>query len=297
MPRLSQRGIFNLLTCIVMVIFKKIHDLQHYLQGHTKPISFIPTMGALHAGHLSLVAAAKEKASLTVCSIFINPTQFNDPNDYQLYPVTTAEDIKLLLGADCDILFLPDAGEIYPYGTEMATAYNFGELENVLEGAHRPGHFRGVGQVVGRLLEIVKPDHLYMGQKDYQQCKVIGKLIGLMGLEGKTILHINPTVREADGLAMSSRNRRLTEPQRALAGTIYQCLVSIQGKAGTAPFSVVKKECNDILTSKGFEPEYIALADADTLAEAEDYTQDKNQVALIAAKIGGVRLIDNMLMN
>jgi pantoate--beta-alanine ligase len=279
-----------------MVIFRKAADIQQYLSQAAKPVGYIPTMGALHAGHTSLVGQARADGLLTVCSIFINPTQFNDPEDFRLYPVSTEADIALLLEAGCDALFLPDEQAVYPHGTVMATAYNFGELENMLEGAHRPGHFRGVGQVVGRLLEIIRPRYLYMGQKDYQQCMIIKKLIGLMGIGEETGMIVCPTVREDDGLAMSSRNRRLTEPQRALASVIYQCLVSIQSKVGSQPFVVVQKECMELLREKGFEPEYVALADADTMELLPEYDSSRNMVALIAARLGKVRLIDNMFV-
>lgn len=279
-----------------MVIFRKAADVQQYLFRAEKPVGYIPTMGALHAGHTSLIGRAREDGRLTVCSIFVNPTQFNDPEDFKHYPVTTEADIALLLDARCDVLFLPGVEEVYPHGTVMSTAYHFGELESLLEGAHRPGHFRGVGQVVGRLLEIIQPDYLYLGQKDYQQCLIIKKLIELMGSAIKTELIICPTVREADGLAMSSRNRRLTEPQRSLASVIYQCLVSIQTKAGSSQWAVVQKECLELLASKGFEPEYVSLADGDTLEDLPDYDSSRRMVALIAARLGKVRLIDNMVV-
>lgn len=280
-----------------MVIFKTAADLQQYLQQTSKKIAFIPTMGALHAGHTSLIGKAVAEDQLTVCSIFVNPTQFNDPEDFKKYPKSTDADIDLLVKAACDVLFLPEVEEVYPAGTAQTTAYDFGYLETVLEGAHRPGHFRGVGQVVGRLLEIVQPHFLYLGQKDYQQCMVIGELIRQMGKEQELKLVVCPTVREQDGLAMSSRNRRLTEPQRALAGIIYQCLVSIQSKAGTCDFSIVQKECNDLLSAKGFETEYINLANADTLQLMDDYDANTGQVALVATRLGRIRLIDNMLLN
>jgi pantoate--beta-alanine ligase len=279
-----------------MVIFRKAADVQQYLSQAVKPIGYVPTMGALHAGHTSLIGQARKDGLLTVCSIFINPTQFNDPEDLRVYPVTTEADIALLLDAQCDVLFLPDEQGIYPHGTVMATAYHFGALESVLEGAHRPGHFRGVGQVVGRLLEIIQPRYLYMGQKDYQQCMVIKKLLQLTGREADTDLVICPTVREPDGLAMSSRNRHLTEPMRALSSTIYQCLVSIQSKVDSLQFAVVQKECTELLKQKGFEPEYVELADAETLELLPDYDSGRKMVALIAAKLGKVRLIDNMLL-
>jgi pantoate--beta-alanine ligase len=282
-----------------MVIFKKIKDLNAYLylinMTGGKP-GFIPTMGGLHAGHLSLIAKSRADRMLTVCSIFLNPTQFNDKKDLESYPVSTHEDIDLLIKAGCDVLFLPDVNEIYPDGEEQVKAYDFGYLETILEGAKRPGHFRGVGQVVARLLEIVQPAKLYIGQKDYQQCMVITKLAGMIGMQEMEIV-ICPTKRDADGLAMSSRNRRLTEPQRAMAGLIYQCLVSIESKQSATSFRVVKKECEGLLTAKGFIPEYIALADARDLTLLDEYQKDVPMVALIAAKIGEIRLIDNILLD
>lgn len=280
-----------------MVIFKTAADIQDYLRLQQRPVGFIPTMGALHAGHISLLQTARADGFLTVCSIFVNPTQFNDREDFDKYPKSTEADIALLLNADCDVLFLPDEREVYPHGTVMATAYHFGRLEELLEGAHRPGHFRGVGQVVGRLLETVQPQRLYMGQKDYQQCLVVKKLIELMGKEQDIELMVCPTVREADGLAMSSRNRRLTEPQRTLSSLIYQCLISIQSKADGGSWAIVQKECDDLLRAKSLEPEYVSLADGDTLEPLAGYDDSRKMVALIAARIGKIRLIDNMVLN
>ncbi len=278
-----------------MVIFKKVIDIQSFisdLKARGEVISFIPTMGALHKGHIFLVENARKAGGITVASIFVNPTQFNDKEDFKHYPISVEADIDMLTEAGCDILFLPDVSEVYPNGTENMPTYDFGYLETILEGAHRPGHFKGVGQVVARLLDIVKPDRLYMGQKDYQQCMVIKDL--LRQTNSSTQMVVSPTVREDDGLAMSSRNRRLNELQREVAGVIYQCLVSIVAKKGS-DFTVVKKECEDILKAKGFDPEYIELADADTLHLNNSYTNGR-QVALIAAKLGSIRLIDNMLI-
>lgn len=281
-----------------MVIFKKIIDIQQYIASERqqgKLIGFAPTMGALHSGHISLVQKAKNDGLIAVSSIFVNPTQFNDKEDFAKYPMSTEADIALLIDADCDILFLPDVAEMYPNGPDNMPSYDFGYLETVLEGAQRPGHFKGVGQVVARLLDIVKPDKLYMGQKDYQQCMVVANLLKQTGSHAEMI--ICPTQREPDGLAMSSRNRRLTEPQRALAVLIYQCLVSISTKQDGGKFAIVQKECTDILTAKGFEPEYVSLADANTLELLNAYDSNRKMVALIAAKIGGIRLIDNMILN
>ncbi|MCW3120517.1 MAG: pantoate--beta-alanine ligase [Flavipsychrobacter sp.] len=281
-----------------MVIFKKTEDIKQYISLKNTTGSktgFIPTLGALHDGHLSLIEKARQDGMLVVCSIFLNPTQFNDKKDLEKYPVSTDDDIALLVKAGCDVLFLPSVDEIYPGGADNMPTYDFGYLDTILEGANRPGHFKGVGQVVSRLLEIVEPDNLYMGQKDYQQCMVVRKLLELTGRNNINLL-ICPTTREADGLAMSSRNRRLTEPQRAIAAVIYQCLVSIESKQNNAELSVVKKECEDLLAAKGFVPEYIALADARNLTLLDSYEQDTPMVALIAAKIGEIRLIDNLLL-
>jgi pantoate--beta-alanine ligase len=281
-----------------MVILKKATDLKHYLsqEVNSKTIGFIPTMGALHSGHLSLVQKAKNNGNLAICSIFLNPTQFNDKKDYEKYPVSTDNDIELLAKAGCDVLFLPSVSEVYPNGPDQAPTYDFGYLDTILEGQKRPGHFKGVGQVVARLLEIVQPQYLYLGQKDYQQCMVISRLAEILGSHDLKIV-ICPTSREPDGLAMSSRNRRLTDPQRAIAGIIYQCLISIQAKQNDDRFAIVKKECEDLLREKGFETEYVALADARDLTLLNDYNNDIPMVALIAAKIGEIRLIDNMLLN
>ncbi len=281
-----------------MVIFKKEKDIKEYIYQKCEAgnsIGFVPTMGALHEGHISLVQKNKADGGVSVCSIFVNPTQFNDKNDLAKYPISTDEDIELLIKAGCDVLFLPDVEDIYPGGEAKMPTFDFGYLETVLEGASRPGHFRGVGQVVARLLEIVQPDRLYLGQKDYQQCMVIRKLAAMTGIQNMQVI-VCPTLREADGLAMSSRNRRLTEPQRALAGIIYQCLVSIQTKQESGNFTIVKKECEELLKAKGFETEYVALANADDLTLLDKYTTDVPMVALIATRIGGVRLIDNLLL-
>jgi pantoate--beta-alanine ligase len=165
-------------------------------------------MGALHGGHLSLIDTCKKENDLTVCSIFINPVQFNNPDDLKNYPVTTASDIEQLISHSCDVLFMPSVEEMYP-AAYIKKQYPIGEIENKLEGYHRPGHFQGVCQAVDRLLEIVQPHNFYLGQKDYQQCMVIKKLLEMTGRENSIQLNIVPTVREEVGLAMSSRNLRL----------------------------------------------------------------------------------------
>lgn len=283
-----------------MIVFKRKNELQAYLHNRRKQnqsIGFVPTMGALHQGHISLIEQAKKETDCTVCSIFVNPAQFNDPQDFDKYPSSIAEDIILLESSGCDILFLPDVAEIYPLGMEAAKEYDFGFLETVFEGAQRPGHFKGVGKVVAILLEIVQPDALFMGSKDYQQCLVVQNLCQQMGLD-KILFVACPTKREPDGLAMSSRNRRLSEVQRTLSGILYQCLVSIQAKfLLSADFSVVQKECIDLLQAKNIEPEYVSIANAETLEPLSQYQPNTKMIALIAAKIGSIRLIDNLVLN
>lgn len=283
-----------------MIIFKTIPELRQFLQNQKESgqsIGFIPTMGALHKGHISLINKSKEEGFFSVCSIFVNPAQFNDLSDFQKYPSTLPQDIQLLEEAGCEVLFLPSATEIYPSGSENARTYHFGKLEEVFEGAMRPGHFAGVGKVVAILLEIVEPDALFMGSKDYQQCLVVKDLCRQMGLDKIRFVSC-PTRREPDGLAMSSRNTRLNEPQRARAGIIYQCLVSLQEKfLSGADFGVAQKECIDLLQAKGFAIEYVSIADADSLEPMERFDSGRQMVALIAVKIGEIRLIDNMVLN
>lgn len=280
-----------------MVIFKKAIDISDYLlkiRQKGKSVGFVPTMGALHTGHISLLKQSLEKGDISVVSIFVNPTQFNDRKDFENYPVTIDDDKLMLIGAGCDVLFLPSVDEVYPNSIDEALVYDFGYLDTILEGAHRPGHFKGVGQVVARLLNIVQPDQLYLGQKDYQQCMVISSLMRQMDIA--TDIDICSIIREPDGLAMSSRNRRLSDAQRSVANLLYQCLVSVKAKSGVQRFNIVQKECIDILKDKGFEPEYVALADANDLTILDDYDTSRPMVALIAAKIGDIRLIDNMLL-
>jgi pantoate--beta-alanine ligase len=258
-----------------------------------KSIGFVPTMGALHAGHISLITISKNQADITVCSIFVNPTQFNDPKDFQKYPITLEKDIALLEAAGVDILFLPGVSDLYPNGTIHLEHYDLGSLESVLEGKYRPGHFQGVCQVMYRLLSIVRPDHLFMGQKDYQQCMVIQRLLTLMGVT--TRLHRCPIVREPDGLAMSSRNLRLTPVQRANATAIYHALLLLGQKFRIDP-STALAAAQTILKQADFQVDYISVADANTLEPVSDPTTGTSIIALIAAYQGDVRLIDNMIL-
>ena len=283
-----------------MTIIKKISDLQNFLGLYRKDgqkIGFAPTMGALHPGHISLITESQKSNGLTVSSIFINPVQFNDPKDYEKYPITLENDILLLEKAGCNVLFLPSVSEVYPDGTTQHKKYELGYLESVLEGEYRPGHFQGVCMVIERLLDIVKPDNLYLGQKDYQQCMVIKKLTELTGLDQTVHTRICPTLREPDGLAMSSRNMRLSETERKNAGTIYKTLQLIKEGLGKNDLRSLKNDAKKILSEKGFKPDYVEIADASTLQLVNDWDGKQKLVALIAAFLNEVRLIDNLPLN
>lgn len=283
-----------------MISFQKAQDLQNWLNSQQEKglkTGFVPTMGALHNGHISLIEASKRVNDITVCSIFINPAQFNNADDFDKYPVTIEKDISLLVEAGCDILFLPTIVEIYPDGILFEKKYDLGNLEKILEGEFRPGHYQGVCMVVDRLLKIVLPDNLYLGQKDFQQCMVIAKLIELIGLKEITAITICPTLREWDGLAMSSRNMRLNENERRRSAAIFQTLSFIKNNAGKIPLSFLKKEGIEMLEESGFKVEYVEIADSSTLKSIEDRADCKNAIALIAAYNNEIRLIDNILLS
>ncbi|MFZ6023052.1 MAG: pantoate--beta-alanine ligase [Bacteroidota bacterium] len=278
-----------------MILFKTINDFKKYItkvQPHSGSIGFVPTMGALHNGHLSLIKTSKKVSGLTVCSIFINPTQFNDPSDYQLYPVTIDQDIRLLEREGCDILFLPPVNEIYPPGYEKKHV-ELGALEHLLEGKYRPGHFQGVCQVVDQLLSIVEPDQLFLGQKDYQQCMVITELIRQTGK--KIRLQMVPTMRETSGLAMSSRNLRLSETDRIKAAAIYRTLQWISSSIQPGPVTDIISKAESLLMNAGFDKvDYISIAAANNLEPVTFWDGKTSLVVLAAAFLSGIRLIDNI---
>jgi len=282
-----------------MILFKKAADLHNHIDSQRKKgksISFVPTMGALHAGHISLIEAARKTAPLTVCSIFVNPTQFNDPKDFARYPVTIDKDIRMLEAAGCDLLFLPDEQEVYPDGPPTGSHYDLGFLETVLEGAFRPGHFQGVCMVVQRLLEMVNPDHLFLGQKDYQQCMVITRLIELMGAEQRIKIHLCPTLREPDGLAMSSRNMRLNATERITAAEIYKTITYIKERLAPGDLQPLLASARRRLEDAGFRLDYLDLTDTRTLAPVKNWDGQQHLVVLVAAFLQEVRLIDNMVI-
>ena len=280
-----------------MILFKKASDITTWLlksKAAGKKIGFVPTMGALHQGHTSLIQASQKTGSISVCSIFVNPAQFNDAKDFDNYPTTIEKDIDALEKAGCDVLFLPPVSEIYPAGTGNAKTYDLGYLETVLEGKYRPGHYQGVCLVVYRLLNIVPADDLYLGQKDYQQCMVIKKLVELEKLN--TTIHICPTLRETSGLAMSSRNLRLTAEAREQALKIFETLSFLKTNIKPGDVTALKQTAIDKLTNAGFIVDYVEIADAANLDLINYWDGNRKLVMPAAAFLGDVRLIDNLLL-
>jgi pantoate--beta-alanine ligase len=283
-----------------MILFKRAGDLTDYLdkqRKHGAKTGFVPTMGALHDGHIDLLHAARSDNDLSVVSVFVNPTQFNDANDFEKYPITLEKDIEKLGAAECDVLFLPSVKEIYPAGIAAGQHYDLGNLETILEGKYRPGHFQGVCSVVHRLLNIVRPGNLYMGQKDYQQCMVISRLIELTGMQADLQLHIVPTRRETNGLAMSSRNMRLTSIERETASALYQTLLDVKETIKPGPLDDLKYNAIELLNKKGFKVDYVEIAGAGNLEIQSQWNGKDKLVSLVAASLNDVRLIDNLLLN
>ena len=279
-----------------MVIIRKISLLRDHLSRVRAigSIGFVPTMGALHEGHLDLIRASLSGNRVTVASIFVNPAQFNDPRDFEKYPVTIEKDIRLLESQGCDLLFLPAVMEIYPEGNFGDEYYELGRLDRELEGRFRPGHFQGVCKVVSRLLDAVDPDRLYLGQKDYQQCMVIARLLELKGLTSD--LCICPTRRERDGLAMSSRNVRLSPHARSIAPLIHGMLEYARSNLRPGDLGHLRQYIMKNLKDGGFVPEYVEFANASDLSLRSNWDGREPMIALAAAYLDGVRLIDNMFM-
>jgi pantoate--beta-alanine ligase len=281
-----------------MILFKKSEDLLNWLNIQKKEgttIGFVPTMGALHEGHIRLINACRSATSLCISSIFVNPAQFNDPGDFEKYPVSLEKDIDMLTRAGTDILFLPTVAEIYPQGKTGLETYDLGELDYVFEGSYRPGHFQGVCKVMSRLLKLINPDDLFMGQKDYQQCLVIQRLIQQLTLPVR--FHVVSTVREVDGLAQSSRNRRLAADQRKNAVVISRVLIEIRDKLKAGDTAQVLEKARKKLEAAHFKIDYVSIAHASDLRPIKNWNGSDKAVALIAAYQGEVRLIDNMLLN
>lgn len=279
-----------------MILLKYIKDIDNAVdifKRKNKSIGFVPTMGALHDGHISLIEKSKTDHDITLCSIFINPTQFNNVIDLQKYPITLERDIDKLEKAGCDLLILPSTKEMYPADKEN-DHYELGMLENILEGSFRPNHFQGVCIIVEKLLKVVKPSALYLGRKDYQQCMVIKKMMADKNYDIE--LNICDTVRETDGLAMSSRNMRLSEMERQKALCIIESLILIRNNIVPGELDYLKKEATDFLEKNGYKVDYTEIADAETLELQHKWDGKKKLVALVAAYLNDVRLIDNIIL-
>lgn len=278
-----------------MKIFTSKPALSEYLnklKTENKSIGFVPTMGALHEGHLSLIRQARESCDVTVCSIFVNPTQFTDPRDLERYPRTENADKEKLESVHCDVLFLPAVDEMYD-----AAEYwdlDLGYLETVLEGAHRPGHFRGVTQIVKKLFDVVIPDKAFFGQKDFQQVKVIEKMTEVLNLRVEIVMC--PIEREEDGLALSSRNIHLTAEDRKNALALSETLLATRNKFDSASLSELQLNAESFLMQKkGIILDYFAICNGETLLPAQS-KEEEPLVALVAAKVGSTRLIDNIII-
>ena len=279
-----------------MKIFYSINTLQDFLKSQRQKglsIGLVPTMGALHKGHLSLIETSKAQNDLTVCSIFVNPTQFNNAHDLAVYPRTLDADCELLESVNCDVVFAPNAYDMYP--TLPNLKFDFGDLERVMEGKFRPGHFNGVGIVVSKLFNIIQPDSAYFGQKDLQQCAVINRLVKDLSYNLK--LNICPTQRETDGLAMSSRNRNLTPEQRENAPEIYKALQKAVEllRDKNAAQSVKGFITSQLDNTEGIEVEYFEISDFETLQPINELSEGKTALC-IAAFMGKTRLIDNVIV-
>jgi pantoate--beta-alanine ligase len=280
-----------------MFIFKRASHLRDWVADHKaagRTTGFIPTMGALHAGHLSLVNRSKVETDRTIVSIFVNPRQFNDQEDLRKYPRPIEQDLRMLYESGVDVLFLPEIEDIYPAGDNHKIDFDPGPTANTMEGKFRPGHFEGMAEVVHRLLMITTPDHLFMGQKDFQQFAIIRKLIDWYHMPVDLVMC--PTIRESNGLAMSSRNVRLSNEAREKAGIIYKVLLS--GKMlfeQKGSVQNVQEVALDALRKVGFDPEYFEVVDGYTLEKVQSLEDADQIVACCAVKVEGVRLIDNMI--
>jgi len=279
-----------------MEVFNTIPLIQSYLQKAKKTnkrIGFVPTMGALHEGHLALVKKAKSENDIVVVSIFVNPIQFNNKEDLLKYPRTFERDAAFLQAVGCDIIFTPEEKEMYP--EPETTVYDFGHLATVMEGKFRPGHFNGVAVVVKMLFDIVMPDNAYFGEKDYQQLQIIKSLVKQKKIPVNIIPY--PIVREFDGLAMSSRNMRLTAEEREIAPFIYQTLILAKEKVNLlTPKELTNWVLQRINNHELLNAEYFEIADITTLFPINDWKDCESAVGCIAVFLGSVRLIDNIIM-
>lgn len=282
------------MTTIFMKIIKNSKELSEKVIALKKEgscIGFVPTMGALHEGHLSLVEYSNKDNDITIVSIFVNPTQFNDKGDYDKYPRILEDDLEKLKKVKCDILFIPSENEMYP--TEDNREFDFGNLDKVMEGKHRPGHFRGVALIVSKLFEIVNPDRAYFGEKDFQQLAIIKSLTKQLNFNIEIISC--PILRENDGLAMSSRNMLLTAEQRANVALISETLFNAREKAKSMTVLETKDWVKQTINKNIFlEVEYFEIVDHTNLESISSWNTEIEKVGCIAVQVGAIRLIDNI---
>lgn len=282
-----------------MRIFTQISPLRAFLKeqrDNVKSVGLVPTMGALHSGHLELLKASRNENAVTVCSIYVNPAQFNNPSDLEKYPRTLEKDIQILEDAGCDVLFNPDNDEMYPQ--KSLVTIDFGSLDKVLEGYYRPGHFSGVALVVAKLLHIVQPHRVYFGQKDWQQGVIVKRLVDELKFD--VALRRVATARDTDGLALSSRNLRLTAQERKQATIFHEALVfgTNRLRSNGGKFSPVQDDVRKMFDqSSGIRLEYFELVDAENLNAIDRVGKADLPILCIAGYVGDVRLIDNMLVD
>lgn len=276
-----------------MILVKTNKELREQLQltGHEAAVGFVPTMGALHRGHLTLVEQAVRENPVVVVSIFVNPTQFNDANDLKRYPRNLEADMKLLEGTGCSLVFAPEPEEIYP--EPDTRRFNFGDLETVMEGKHRPGHFNGVAQVVSRLFDIVRPQKAYFGLKDFQQLAIINAMVKQLSLPVEIIAC--DIIREDSGLAMSSRNELLTPAQRKEAALIYETLTRATQLAGEKSVQELGQWVRETINnSPALNVEYFEVVDSESIQPVSDWSAEGGKTGCIAVYCGKIRLIDNV---
>jgi pantoate--beta-alanine ligase len=294
-----------------MIILKSKLETKNFLnnlRNKQHSIGFIPTMGALHKGHISLINKAKLECTTVIASIFVNPTQFNDPSDLKNYPRTFEADCIMLEKAGCNAIFAPEIAEMYSEKElelkklkiedktwSNGKSVDFGALEIVMEGAHRPGHFNGVAQIVSKLFRIIEPDKAYFGQKDFQQLAIIRSMIEQLSMPVEIISC--PIIREPNGLAMSSRNERLTPEQRTTAALISKTLFQVKKFYTSKSIDELKKFAEQQLNAEPqFKLEYFEIADINTLKPASNFKKNQELIACVALKLGEIRLIDNILL-
>lgn len=275
---------------ITLATIRETREHIDVLKKKGASVGFVPTMGALHEGHLQLVRRAVKENDVVVASIFVNPIQFNNPEDLAKYPRTLDDDRRMLKEAGCHVLFAPPVEEMYP--GPVTEKYDFGPLERVMEGAYRPGHFNGVAVVVKKFFDIVGPDRAYFGEKDYQQLKIIQALVQLRSLPVEIVPC--PTVREADGLAMSSRNRRLSPEERRIAPEIFQTMTEAGQRIKSDSVAQVRDFVRERLERHGFVIDYIEIASAADLQPVRETPPRQPVRIFIACFLGKVRLIDNL---